>query len=147
MISIETRSAQETQRAAALLVGELRRGRPRKPMVIALTGELGAGKTTFVQGFARALGVKENVLSPTFVLMKIYPLMRKRFRRLAHIDCYRLASPNDLLCLGFKQILKDKDAIVLIEWAERVKKLIPRGAIWIRFRHSGYPHKRVVEFL
>lgn len=147
MIWIETKSARETQRVAALLVGELRRCHLHKAMVIALTGELGAGKTTFVQGFAQALGVKENVLSPTFVLMKIYPLARKRFRRLAHIDCYRLASPNDLSHLGFKQILKDKDAIVLIEWAERVKKLVPRGAIWIRFRHSGHPHKRVIEYL
>jgi tRNA threonylcarbamoyladenosine biosynthesis protein TsaE len=151
MIAVETRSAKETRKAARLLAREFRPSR-KGATVVTLVGELGAGKTTFVRGFARALGVAENVLSPTFVLMKIYALAQKKkdkrqtFRHLIHIDCYRLASPKDLLHLGFKELLQDKNAVILIEWAERVKKLIPRGAIWVRFRHSGHPHKRVISF-
>lgn len=147
MTRIETGSAGETQLAAKLLADELYRGEHSRPAILALEGELGSGKTTFVQGFARALGVKEKVLSPTFVLLKIYALKKRRLRRLIHIDCYRVSSSKDLVHLGFRDLLRDKDAVILIEWADRVKKLIPQSAIWIRFHHSSRPHKRVIEFL
>ena len=139
MISIETKSAAETQRAAKLLAEELR-PLPKGAAVVALVGELGAGKTTFVQGFAQALGVKERVLSPTFVLMKIYPLTRRRFRHLVHIDCYRLGSPADLLRLGFGELLKDRDLLILIEWADRIEKVLPAHAVRCHFTHGEKSH-------
>ena len=120
---------------------------------MALQGELGAGKTTFSQGFARALGVKEKITSPTFVLMKIYELpchlspVTCHFRHFVHIDCYRLNSPKELADLGFKKILKDKTAIVLIEWAERVRRLLPKNAIWVKFEHGEKHNERIIKIL
>lgn len=105
---------------------------------------MGAGKTTFVQGLAKALGVEGNVLSPTFVLLKIYPLRTRAFKHLIHIDCYRLDSPRDLLPLGFKNLLRDKDAIIVIEWADRVRRIIPRHATWITFRHLSLHQRGIV---
>lgn len=149
MREIISRSVQETRKIARKHAREIMARADsvgaRGAVIVALAGELGAGKTAFAQGFARALGVKENVMSPTFVLMKIYPLRKKRFQRLVHIDCYRIASSRDLLHLGFRELLKDKDAIVLIEWAERIKKILPRGAIWLRFRHGVKPHQRIIS--
>lgn len=132
-----TKGAAETKKAAATIAVEVVRAKHEKAFVVALEGELGAGKTTFVQGFARALGVKENVLSPTFVLMKIYKLpINFKLKHLIHIDCYRIDSPKDLLHLGFRDLLKDKDAIILIEWADRIRRLIPKDAVWIHFEHQ-----------
>lgn len=140
MPAIITKSAKETQKVAALLASSV-----KTPTIIALEGNLGSGKTTFVQGFARALGIKENILSPTFVLLKAYPLKRgKRFKHLAHIDCYRLGSPQELLHLGFRDIIKDKDAVILIEWADKIKKLLPKNILWIRFFHGKKPQERVI---
>ena len=141
-------SSKETKQIAARLAKTISLSSSRSgALVLALEGNLGAGKTTFVQGFARALGAKENVLSPTFVLIKVYPLNTKRYalRHLIHIDCYRLDSPKDLLHLGFKDLLKDKDAIILIEWADRIRKIIPKDAIWIKFEHGKRPSERVLR--
>jgi tRNA threonylcarbamoyladenosine biosynthesis protein TsaE len=150
MAKVITRSVRKTQKVAAALAKEiLKTSRRRQALVLALEGNLGSGKTTFVQGFARALGIKENVLSPTFVLIKAYPMIGSRtshhFRHLVHIDCYRLESPKDLLHLGFWELLKDKDAIILIEWADRVRKLIPQDAIRIKFKHGHNPHERIID--
>lgn len=155
MAVITTKNATETQRLARILAKELRPA--ARARVIALQGELGAGKTTFAQGFARALGVTERVVSPTFVIMKTYGLRprvkdknkrikddNKIFRRLVHIDCYRLRSSKDILHLGFKEILKDKDAIILIEWTDRIKKILTRDTIWITLTHGVKPHQRII---
>lgn len=146
---VRTRSSKETKIFAARLAGEVTSiNRRAGALVIALEGDLGAGKTTFVQGFANALGVKESVLSPTFVLEKIYqiPDIRYQFRHLIHIDCYRLDSPKDLLRLGFREMLKDKDAIILIEWADRIKKIIPaKNTFWIKFRHEKSSTVRIIS--
>ena len=153
MIVVETKTAKQTQKAAQLLAQEMQKSGEKGMRIIALEGELGSGKTTFAQGFAAALGVKEKILSPTFVLMKIYELRqetgnkRQGFKRLAHIDCYRLDSPADLRYLGFGDLLKDKDAIILIEWADRIRRLIPRGALRVKFRHGERPHERLLQFL
>lgn len=149
MIEIVTRSGAETKKVAAMLAREVS-PRPRGAAVIALSGELGAGKTTFTQGFARALGVRENVLSPTFVLMKIYTLKHKSgirkqgFKHFVHIDCYRITNPKDILHLGWKDLCKDKDAIILIEWPERIKKFLPKNAISIKFYHRKHAHERSI---
>ena len=150
MIEIAAYGAQETQKIARLLAKAIK-PHPHGAMVIALEGDLGAGKTTFAQGFARALGVKENVLSPTFVLLKIYELRqetrnkRQGFKYFIHIDCYRIQNPKDLIHLGLKDILKDRDAIVLIEWADRIKKILPRDTIRIRFVHGAEDNKRHIN--
>lgn len=107
--------------------------------VIALSGELGAGKTSLTQEIARQLGIKENVNSPTYVIMKKYkmPPATCDFRFLVHIDAYRLESEMELEKLGWQEIIADPENLILIEWPERVKKLIPKDAIRILLEHTG----------
>jgi tRNA threonylcarbamoyladenosine biosynthesis protein TsaE len=96
--------------------------------LITLSGELGAGKTSFTQGVARTLGVDEAVTSPTFVLEKIYELPEaaaRGFKRLVHIDAYRLESGNALPPLGFDELMQDQHNLILLEWPERVADGLP----------------------
>ncbi len=112
--------------------------------MLALAGELGAGKTTFAQGFAKGLGVKEKILSPTFILLREFKIKHPFFRTLYHVDCYRLDNPaRELLHLGFKKIIADPRAIVVIEWADRIQKILPRDFFWIQFRY-GDKNKRSI---
>lgn len=146
MLVLETKSPKETQKIAGTLAKEIANKFSDSAIVITLEGDLGSGKTTFVRGFARALGVKEKISSPTFILMKTYPLRRQgRFKHLVHIDCYRLGKPKELLHLGFRDLIKDKDGIILIEWADKIKKILPKNAVKISFRHIS-PNKRKVIF-
>ncbi len=101
--------------------------------VYALTGNLGAGKTTFAQFFLRALGVSGPITSPTFVIIKNYKLQTKNYKLVYHIDCYRLNNSEELLALGFAEIIADPEALVLIEWADKIKNLIPHDALWLDF--------------
>ena len=93
--------------------------------VIGLSGDLGSGKTAFTQAIARELGISEPVTSPTFVLEKIYKLADQKFGRLVHVDAYRLESGEELLKLGFAELLSDKNNLIIIEWVERVKEILP----------------------
>ncbi|MFH0852235.1 MAG: tRNA (adenosine(37)-N6)-threonylcarbamoyltransferase complex ATPase subunit type 1 TsaE [bacterium] len=130
-----TKSAVETQKLAADIIKRLTGKKTGKnALVLALQGELGGGKTTFVQGMAKALGVKEKITSPTFVILRHFNILASRhFSNFYHIDCYRLDNPKDLADLGLGEILKDPENLVVIEWADKVKSLIPKGAVWVRF--------------
>ena len=144
-----TENPKETQKIAGELASRLaglksRSARQKnKALVVALSGELGSGKTTFVSGFSKALGVNEKVLSPTFVLIHKHKLKQNRYRFLYHIDAYRLESEKDLLELGIKEILANPENIVMIEWADRVKKIIPKNAVWIRLEHSSKRTRKI----
>ena len=96
--------------------------------VITLSGDLGAGKTAFAKAFAKALGVGEDVTSPTFVIEKIYALQGQPWKHLVHIDAYRLEGGHELLSLGFEEMLRDPAHIILVEWPEIVPTAIPAGA-------------------
>src|SRR3989344_8618526 len=100
--------------------------------VICLYGELGSGKTTFVQGFARGLGITTRLLSPTFIIVRRYQAPR-RFSFLYHLDLYRLSGEKELEGLGIPEILADTSSIVLIEWAEKLGDLMPEKRIDIHF--------------
>lgn len=102
----------------------------KKAFIIGLEGELGGGKTTFLQGFAKGLGIKDKILSPTFVILKRFRIKHKNFY---HIDCYRIQKPKELLDLGFKEIISNPKNIVVIEWADRIRKIMPKDTIWIGF--------------
>ncbi len=95
--------------------------------IFALSGELGAGKTTFVQGFAKGLGIQDKIISPTFVLIRQHQIPNTD-KTLYHIDLYRLENIESLKHLGLDEILSDSNNIVLIEWAEKLKQL-PKGTI------------------
>jgi len=105
--------------------------------VLALSGELGAGKTTLVQHIAKLLGVTLPITSPTFVVMKQYDLFEGGFVHLYHIDAYRIESESELEPLHFGTILKEKQALIIIEWAERIKTILPGDTIWITITHNG----------
>lgn len=99
--------------------------RERGATLITLSGELGAGKTSFAQGMAAALGVSGPVTSPTFVLEKVYQLHGTPFSRLIHIDAYRLTGGEELRALGFDEIMGDARNLVVLEWPEKVADLLP----------------------
>ncbi|HTW96657.1 MAG TPA: tRNA (adenosine(37)-N6)-threonylcarbamoyltransferase complex ATPase subunit type 1 TsaE [Candidatus Methylomirabilis sp.] len=104
--------------------------------VYALSGDLGAGKTVFARGFAAGLGIKRGVNSPTFVLMKVYPIKKHpTIKHLCHVDAYRLKTTGDLEAIGITDYLGAKDSICLIEWPERVKELLPVKAKSIFLKH------------
>ncbi|MDP2736332.1 MAG: tRNA (adenosine(37)-N6)-threonylcarbamoyltransferase complex ATPase subunit type 1 TsaE [bacterium] len=95
--------------------------------VLGLTGNLGAGKTVFTKGLALGLGIKKNLTSPTFVLMKVYPVSRhKQVKFLVHIDAYRIKSAHDLIAIGADEYFNRPDAITVIEWADKIKTILPK---------------------
>ncbi len=93
--------------------------------LVTLSGDLGAGKTTFTQSVAREFGVSEHVTSPTFVLAKSYTLPGGAFKKLVHIDAYRLTEGKDLIPLAFDEVMSDVDTLVLLEWPEIVTDALP----------------------
>jgi len=111
--------------------------------VITLSGDLGAGKTAFVKGVAKALGVHEHVTSPTFVIMKIYPLDGV-FKKLVHIDAYRLKGEHHLKVLGWEEFLKDPRNLICIEWPEQVPQAMPSHAIRIALRYTGDDEREIL---
>ncbi len=117
--------------------------------VFALSGELGAGKTTFVKGFLKELGVKKEALSPTFTLLKQYSLSGNWKGWTAyHFDLYRLKSTEDFLNEGFGEIFNEPKSIILIEWPERISDILPKKRIDVLFRHSGESAKiRIIEII
>ena len=143
MRSIITEEAKKTEKIAAELAGKFIQRRSKAALILALEGELGAGKTTFIKGFSKALGVREKILSPTFVLIHMHKIQKSKFKKLYHVDAYRLKSGKDLLKLGVKEIFNNPEDIVLIEWADRVKKIIPKNAVWIHFKHLGGNTRRI----
>ena len=110
--------------------------------LITLSGELGAGKTAFVKAFARALGVTEDVTSPTFILSKTYELSNQSFARLVHIDAYRLDDGAGLAPLRFGELLLDSTNLILLEWPEQVQNALPKAdsALTITVEEDGTRH-------
>lgn len=136
MIEIITKSAEETKKIAVNLAEEIKKQLLLKhAFIIALEGNLGAGKTTFIQGLAQGLGVKENVLSPTFLILKQFPIAFKNYKNFYHIDAYRLKNPKELLELGFKDLIKNPENLIVIEWADKIKKILPKNILWISFKN------------
>jgi len=115
-----------------------------RAVVIALEGELGAGKTTFAKAFAKALGVEQKLTSPTFVIMRKYSLDISRFQSLIHIDAYRLNNGEELKLLGIEEIISDPENIVLVEWAERVAEILPEKHITVHIDHISENERKIL---
>jgi tRNA threonylcarbamoyladenosine biosynthesis protein TsaE len=120
---VVTRGPGETRKLAGRLVAAL-----GGPAVIALYGEMGSGKTCFVQGLAMALGIGRLVTSPTFTVVNEY----RGALPLVHVDLYRISDPDEILALGFEECL-ESPGIVAVEWAERAGDLVPPAAVRVRF--------------
>lgn len=115
--------------------------------VIALHGELGAGKTTLTQEIARMLGIKENLISPTFVIMKKYAISdNANFKNLVHIDAYRLNSSQELLNLGWQELFEDNNNLIILEWPERVPECLNSNTCKVKLTHKD-EKTREVEIL
>ncbi len=154
-------SVKETHSIAKKLLGNL------PTNLLCLYGELGAGKTTFVQGLAKALGIKKRVLSPSFVLVREYSAARSQqpatsgqkpaarsqqdwkqatgnWQLLYHIDCYRLSSKDDLKSIDLKEFWSNPKNLVVIEWAERIKNILPKKRVDVRFEYMGGKKRRIM---
>ena len=130
-----TYSQEQTVEIAQLILTTTRKEENRAT-VIALVGDLGAGKTTLTQSIATLLGVREHVVSPTFVIGKFYEAKEYGFTRLVHIDAYRIESIKELIPLRWEEILEDSNALVIVEWPERINKAIPFHTHWYCISHS-----------
>lgn len=130
-------SPEKTEFFASELAKKIKPG-----MVIALIGNLGAGKTTFAKGFAKGMGIKNHVISPTFKLVSEY--FGKLF--LYHIDCYRLDTSIDFLNIGGENYLNPVNGVSLIEWPERIKDLWSDDWIYIYFKRiEDEPNTRIIK--
>ena len=132
----------------------------RRAIVLALQGNLGAGKTTFTQGFFNGLGIKQRAISPTFVIMRRYRIPKrhetkdmrrggKRNSSLSHIyhfDAYRLKKAEDMEVLKFDATLSDPRNLILIEWPERIKDALPKTTVWLKFEHGKKENERIIRF-
>lgn len=133
-----SKTQSETEKIAQDVIKQLSGGE-----VLALVGNLGAGKTVFVKGLAKALGIEDNITSPTFVLMKIYQTKHAKIKRLVHVDCYRLEKVDDLEEIGLADYLHDPANIVVIEWADRIVSL-PKNTININIEYIN-SHERHIK--
>ncbi|NTV55634.1 MAG: tRNA (adenosine(37)-N6)-threonylcarbamoyltransferase complex ATPase subunit type 1 TsaE [Candidatus Moranbacteria bacterium] len=114
--------------------------------VVALRGDLGAGKTSFSAGVLAALGAVGPFQSPTFVIMHRYDLPRpsaQGIRRVYHIDAYRINDPEDLARLGFEEWISDPEGLVLVEWPEHVETLLPESATSVSFETASETERRI----
>lgn len=143
MNKITTKSEKETFEFAKNYAKKLKGGE-----IIGLIGDLGTGKTVFTKGLAKGLGVKDNITSPTFVIMKVYEVNSKllKVNCLVHIDAYRLTSGKDLEAIGALEYFNKKDTVVVIEWPEKIKKILPRKTRYIKIKYVDF-YKRTFALI
>lgn len=133
-----TNSFEETQKVGEEFAKMLHLG---GVTLIALYGELGSGKTTFIQGLAKGLGIKKRIISPTFIIIKTYKLQNQNF--FYHIDLYRVQSMDDIKGLGIDEIINNTQNIVAIEWAEKMGKLLPKKRVDIYFEYVDEEKRKI----
>ncbi len=154
MRKVVTKSLQETHDLAKQLVDALVGGSATdtrgQALVLALEGDLGAGKTAFVQGLAKALGVEERITSPTFVLMKKYEIeagnwkLETGIKQLVHIDAYRFESADEMAPLRWQELLADPGNLIALEWPERVPGSLPGDALKLEFTFIDESTREIV---
>lgn len=133
-----SKSEKETGQFAEKLAKQASRGE-----IFALFGDLGSGKTTFSKYFGKSLGVKEEITSPTFVILKRYKTKKNRIKSLIHIDCYRLQDEKDLESTGFTEYLSDPNAVFLVEWPEKIWSSVKKRAKKIKFTFVSENERKI----
>ncbi len=132
-----SRSVEETEHFARRLAQILPPG-----SVIALQGDLGAGKTVFSRGFAAGMGITEPVSSPTYTIVQEYPLPGGK-GMLYHLDLYRIENVGSALAFGVDEFLDDPASTALLEWPERIEGIIPDSALWVTIRHLSDSEREI----
>jgi len=132
-----TKNASETKKLGKRLSADL------KGRVVALEGDLGAGKTTFVQGIAEGLGIKSRVNSPTFIILRSYESEKLN---LYHVDLYRIEKniKQEIQEIGLTDLWKDSKNTIVVEWANRAKDYLPQNAVWIKIENIGENKRKII---
>jgi tRNA threonylcarbamoyladenosine biosynthesis protein TsaE len=153
MKTFVTKNSKETQELGKNFARKLKSGG-----ILCLEGNLGAGKTTFTQGFLKELKAKGPYTSPTFLVIKNYkkeiPISKSqlpnkskkqkiKFQNIYHIDTYRVDA-KDILNLGWEEIIGNKNNIVIVEWADRIKKIIPKKSVWLKFEWMDENERKII---
>lgn len=116
--------------------------------IVALRGDLGSGKTTFVQGFAEGLGITKKIISPTFIIMRTYEVGDKikdlGFKNFYHVDLYRVENERDVEGLGLFEIMNDPENIVVIEWPEKIESSLPKDRKDIFFTYVDDKERKII---
>ena len=136
--TIFTKSSKETQEFGQKMADSV-----MPPAIFCLYGELGSGKTTFTQGFAKGLGISTRLLSPTFIIVRRYSMKDKK-NYFYHIDLYRIKNMNELDGLGLREIFSDPHAIICIEWAQRLGTLLPKERMDIHFLMISNEERKII---
>ncbi|MDD3662679.1 MAG: tRNA (adenosine(37)-N6)-threonylcarbamoyltransferase complex ATPase subunit type 1 TsaE [Candidatus Pacebacteria bacterium] len=118
----------------------------KEATIVTLSGDLGAGKTTLTKELAKTLGVSGDIISPTFVIMKKYKTKNLKFKNLIHIDAYRLNNSEELFNLGWSEIIKEKNNLIILEWPEIVDGCLKGGEIKVVLGHQDEKN-RTLEIL
>ncbi len=141
--TIQTNSFEETRKVGEEFTSHLSAGD-----VICLKGDLGAGKTTFMQGLAKGLGITQRIISPTFIILRKYEITLNNqplpVKYLYHIDLYRTETQDDIKGLGLPEILQETDAIIAIEWSEKLGSLLPKKRWEIAFEWISETQRKII---
>jgi len=136
---ITTKNEQETIKLGIKITNNLQPGD-----ILCLYGNLGAGKTTLVKGIAQGFKIKKNITSPTFTLMNIYSVKNNKIKQLVHIDTYRLNNEGELLEIGVEDYLGTSDTICIIEWPEKIEKILKnKKTIDITIEHTDNEEREI----
>lgn len=137
---IITSSLQETQAIARQIIASL-----DSEHVVALYGDLGAGKTTFSQGIGKALGIERHLQSPTFTIVKVYSIpSHSQFETLQHVDLYRLEKESEMKAIGLDELIDDPKSLVLIEWADKLGTSLPKNRIDVFLEYVDESKRKLV---
>lgn len=134
-MEVITKNAKETADLGKKIGSDLKGGE-----ILALVGDLGAGKTTFIQGLAKGLNINQKIISPTFILMR-------KYNNFYHLDLYRLEDnlEEEIRNLGLTDIWEDKKNIIVIEWAEKIKDFLPSRTRWVNFESIGDNERKITS--
>lgn len=147
-----SRSQKDTKQIAQDILREFWARERKGALVLALVGDLGAGKTNFTQGLAKFLGIQQTVSSPTFVLMKRYSINSKTssdlgldgLSNLYHFDAYRLNNSKEILDLGWEDVVSSRENLIVVEWAEKIQDILSSDAVRVDFK-SYNENQREIE--
>ena len=145
MKKIITKSAGETKEFAKKTAKSLKAGD-----MLGLVGDLGGGKTTFIKGLAEAFGIKQEVLSPTFTLIKEYKIIQntkhktQKVKKIYHLDLYRLRTKREAEELGLGELFNEEQAIFVIEWADKIKNFLPKRTKWLEFDFVNENTRKII---